>query len=43
VNDDTMFAWIVLGFAVVVLVLIAAVVNMWRRMPPINRDRDGRG
>jgi hypothetical protein len=35
-----MFAWIVLGFAVVVLVLIAAVVNMWRRIP---RDRDGRG
>jgi len=32
--------WILLGLAAVVLLVIAAVVNVWRREPTLNRDGD---
>jgi hypothetical protein len=32
--------WILLGLAAVVLLVIAAVVNVWRRAPTLHRDGD---
>jgi hypothetical protein len=32
--------WILLGLAAVVLLVIAAVVNVWSREPTLNRDGD---